>query len=462
MFKDKKNVYYLTLIPLGIILILFIWLFTVIFEGEKPRIALDPLPDYISGKQSFKIKISDLKRGLKTLLVSYSQGGRDIKVVEIKFPFEGLLNRQGLHQFEKDFDIDPSKLHLAQGRLDLNIQVWDYSRRGGGDGNMTLLQHKMTVDTIPPAIMSVSKMHNINIGGSGLVIYRPSSDTAESGVFVDDIFFPGFTAVEDSKEGLFLAYFALPHNSGINPSIYLWAKDKAGNITNSTFYYHIRMKRFRNDEINISDNFLKRVLPYFSFYDFDPGMSDKEKYIKINTELRKADNEKLKDLMKRTTPKKLWEGSWLRMKNAATMARFGDHRIYYYNGEKIDEQFHLGVDLASLANSPVRAGNSGNIIFAERNGIYGLTVIIDHGQGLASLYGHLSAIQVTVGDEVKKGDLIGNSGQTGLAGGDHLHFSILVHGIFVNPVEWWDDHWIMDNITRKLDLITTAGKPKSP
>ena len=135
------------------------------------------------------------------------------------------------------------------------------------------------------------------------------------------------------------------------------------------------------------------------------------------------------------------------------MARFADHRDYYYQGEKVDEQVHLGVDLASLANSPVQAANSGRVVFAARNGIYGLAVVIDHGQGLSSLYGHLSTISVESGQEVKKGDIIGHTGQTGLAGGDHLHFAIMVSGVPVDPIEWWDSHWIDDNITKKLDLL---------
>lgn len=453
MFKNKKITYSLTLIPLVIILGLFVWLFTIIFEGEKPVVTLDPRPGFLSGEEEFTVKISDRKRGLKTLKVLCSQGGRDVVIFEKKFPFEGLLNREGIHQFETGVTVDPSALHLAQGRVDLKIQAWDYSRRGGGDGNMTLVQHRLTVDTIPPAIRAISRMHNINQGGAGLVIYRASSDTMESGVYVDDLFSPGFPARGDSKEGLFVAYFALPYNEGPDPSISLWAKDRAENTTHSTFYYHIRRKRFGKERINITDRFLQRVLPYFSFYEFDPQDSDIEKYLKINRDLRVKDNEKIYNLMGETGPEKLWEGSWLRLKNAATMAKFADFRTYYYKGEEIDEQVHMGIDLASLANSPVEAGNNGKVIFAERNGIYGLTVVIDHGQGIASLYGHLSSMDVTVGQEVKKGDIIGHSGQTGLAGGDHLHFSMLVHGVYVNPIEWWDDHWIEDNITRKVELI---------
>jgi murein DD-endopeptidase MepM/ murein hydrolase activator NlpD len=203
----------------------------------------------------------------------------------------------------------------------------------------------------------------------------------------------------------------------------------------------------------ISDAFLGNILPYFSDYNFDPKDSNIEKYIKINNDLRKKDDEFIYKLTEKPAQERYWEGPWISLKNGATMARYADHRTYYYKGERIDEQYHLGIDLASLANSPVEAGNSGKVIFAGKNGIYGLMVVIDHGQGIASLYGHLSEIKVAVGDVVKKGDIIGITGQTGLAGGDHLHFSMLIHGVFVNPLEWLDEHWIEDNITKKLDLI---------
>jgi murein DD-endopeptidase MepM/ murein hydrolase activator NlpD len=136
------------------------------------------------------------------------------------------------------------------------------------------------------------------------------------------------------------------------------------------------------------------------------------------------------------------------------MAQFADHRTYYYKGNKVDEKDHLGVDLASLANSPVPAANHGRVLFAGELGIYGKAVVLDHGQGLTSLYGHLSSIRVSKGQDVQKGDILGATGSTGLAGGDHLHFSILVNGVFVNPIEWWDGHWIRDNIQKKMALLS--------
>ena len=296
-------------------------------------------------------------------------------------------------------------------------------------------------------------MHNINFGGSGLIVYQTSSDTIESGIFVGEIYFAGFPAQEEAPDGFYVCYFAIPYSTKAHPDVYLWAEDRAGNVSKASFYYHIRRKQFRTEKININDRFLKRILPNFFPHSFDPGASDIEKFLEINRTLRKENASVFYNLRTETSPDQLWEGTWLRLKNAATMAKFLDRRLYYYKGKKIDEQMHLGVDLASLANSEVQAANRGRVIFADRLGIYGLTVVLDHGQGLNSIYSHLSKMDVESGQVVMRGDVIGLTGQTGLAGGDHLHFGVMAGGVFVDPLEWWDSHWIRDNITGKLALL---------
>ena len=113
----------------------------------------------------------------------------------------------------------------------------------------------------------------------------------------------------------------------------------------------------------------------------------------------------------------------------------------------------MGIDLASINQAPVPAANTGKIVFVENLGIYGGTIVMDHGFGLFSMYSHLSHMDVTVGQDVEKGAIIGKTGRTGLAGGDHLHFSMLVHHTFVNPLEWWDAQWIQNNIDDKLQAL---------
>jgi len=429
-----------------------------IFESEKPQIQLVPLPDFFPEKQEVVLTVTDVKRGIRRVEACVKQADRKITVFEKTFPFEGLLNRKGTHRFEARFPMDPSGLNLGQGQVDLYVSAWDYSRRSGGDGNLAIVEHKMTVDTIPPAIRALSSLNYVNAGGTGLAVYQTSSDATLSGLFVNDMFFPGFPAAEGAEEGMHVCYFCIPRDVKKRPEIYLWAEDRAGNRSRGIYNGHIRQKRFRTDKMDITDRFLEQILPYFGSYLKDVTGREIEKFLKINQGLRRENELTFRDLRKETSPKMLWEGDWLRLKNAASMARFGDRRLYYYNGEKVDEQTHMGVDLASLANSEVQAANNGRVVYAEDLGIYGLTVVLDHGQGLASTYSHLSKISVQKGQEVKKGDIVGTTGQTGLAGGDHLHYGVMVNGLFVNPIEWWDSHWIQDNVIQKLDLLKKRGK----
>jgi len=122
----------------------------------------------------------------------------------------------------------------------MHVQVWDHSRRSGGDGNLSLIHLKMVVDTIPPAIRAVSRSHYINVGGTGLVVYQTSSDSVESGIFVNEQFFKGYPANERAEDGFHVCYFAVSPSLKTNPEIYLWAEDKAGNNSRSTFYFHIK------------------------------------------------------------------------------------------------------------------------------------------------------------------------------------------------------------------------------
>jgi len=453
MKKRKKISLSITFIGLVVVLGALAWFFTGVFEGKEPDVSIKPMPEFFSKNQKFMVSAVDRQRGLRKVKVVAKQAGREITLLKKEFTYKGLLNRDGVQSFQKEFLLDTSKVKLAQGRVDIEIEVRDFSRRNGGDGNLALLQHKLIVDTISPSIRAVSKMHYLNRGGTGLVVYQSSSDAVESGVYLNDMFFKGFPSDKGSEGGLHVCYFGIPQNLERDPKLYLWAKDRAGNISQSGFYYKIKDKRFPEKRMKISDSFIEKVLTCFSSHKFKKDASNVEKFLEINRNIRKENNTTYYGLRNKTDTRRLWEGTWVRLKNAATMAGFGDIRNYYYKGKKIDEQIHLGVDLASLANSEVQAANSGKVLFAGKLGIYGNTVVIDHGQGIASVYGHLSAVNVSEGDTISRGDMLGLTGDTGLAGGDHLHFGIMVGGVFVNPIEFWDSHWIKDNITRKLAML---------
>ena len=103
------------------------------------------------------------------------------------------------------------------------------------------------------------------------------------------------------------------------------------------------------------------------------------------------------------------------------------------------------------------AANAGRVVHAGPIGIYGEVVVLDHGLGVFTLYGHLSSISVAAGATVARGDEVGRTGETGLAGGDHLHYSTMLHGIHVDPIEWWDAAWIRDRIAPRLAAHAVAA-----
>ncbi len=233
----------------------------------------------------------------------------------------------------------------------------------------------------------------------------------------------------------------------------LAAVDRAGNVRKEAVDISRVHVDFRKDNINIDQAFLeKKSAEFTAMY---PGeMSDFERFLKINGDVRKSNADKLLELGKDTSADILWNGAFLRLPRSASRADFADHRTYFFEGTRIDEQVHLGFDLASVVQAPVPAANAGRVIFSGYLGIYGNLVVIDHGLGLQSLYSHLTVAQVQKDQLVKKGEIIGATGATGMAGGDHLHFGILISGLEVSPQEWLDARWVKNNIA---DRVLAAG-----
>ena len=311
-----------------------------------------------------------------------------------------------------------------------------------------------------PKVAIVSTHHYINLGGSEMTIYRVSPDDVQSGVKVGDIEYAGFPAsglrvpgVDIKDPAARVAFFALRYDQSLSTPIHLFARDEAGNTGRGDFDFRTFPKPFKQSRIEVTDKLLERVVPAIlaGTSEIKPTGSLLERYVAINSELRKRNAEKIVSFASQTSPEMLWRGETFHaFSNTSAESAFADQRTYVYQGKEVDRQVHLGFDLASFAGTPIVAANRGKVLFADELGIYGQCVIIDHGMGVQSLYAHLSAIEVKPGDMVEKGQRLGRSGMTGLAGGDHLHFTMLVNGQMVNPIEWWDTHWIEDRILRKI------------
>ena len=434
----KFNLFYV-IISIAILVIAALgWIFLGSYlEIEKPAIKFTQNFTAVGRQKTIEINFSDSISGLSHLQVEIIQDNKSQIIVDKK------ISSKGMKQENLSLAVNTAELKLHDGPATLKITAIDYSLFQ----NQTVLSKAVTIDTIPPQINLLKTVNYINQGGTGFVAYQPSKKIAYTGVYVNDYFTLGHTILQNNIATT-VAYFAVPIDaSKTKTRITIFARDEAGNETRMAFPCTIKAKKFRSDKMNLSESFLQQKMPEFqAMVPSLQGKTPLEVFTYINSQMRNENFLTIQNICKKSAPKALWEGTFLRMSNAAPMALFADKRDYMFDRKVVGESLHTGVDLASTTHATIEAANNGVVVFTGTLGIYGNAVIIDHGLGLFTLYGHLSAITTAVGKNVKKGEKIGNSGTSGLAGGDHLHFSIIVGGQFVNPQEWWDPHWIKDNI----------------
>ena len=420
-------------------------------EKEQPSVTFELSSGYIGMEKWLEINLDDQKSGLKRFWAAILQDGKETPLLEKHFPASGIFHKGTVQSETVRIKIEPQKIGLTDGNAMLRMVAVDYSWRSWGKGNRTYFEKEIVIDTKAPIISVLTPSHNISPGGSNAVVYALSEPCDTSGVQVADHLYPGYPESEGNDD-VRIAFFALSDQQHSGTDIYLWAKDRAGNQAKSGFPHYIKTKKFKGDTIQISDRFILEKLPEFEKNLAGQNLeSPLDKFLFINREIRAQNKVVLDTLTQQSDPAIYWSGTFLRLPKSATRSGFGDRRTYQYKGETIDKQTHLGIDLASLSMSPVPAANSGKVVFAETLGIYGRLVVIDHGYGLFSMYAHLSSFNVPVGQKVNKGDIIGHTGKSGLAGGDHLHYSMLMNGTFVDPLEWWDASWIQNNITSKIE-----------
>lgn len=440
----KKIGAYAAIVAIVLVAGAFGWLyFADYLDREKPVITLNQDIIAIGKKKDIGITFTDDASGLSRLTVEIVQDNKPHILARENITYRG--NRKKMVQLT----INTEELKLKNGPAVIHMTAADCSLFK----NETILAAQIKIDTVPPQISILTPVNYINQGGAGFITYRSSKPTTLTGVYVDNIFFQGYTTLINNRPTT-AVYFAIGLDAAKEKTkITIFARDDAGNEARSSMPYNIKPKKFRADKVNLSDTFLQQIMPEFQAS--NPHLQGKtpvEVFGYVNTLMREDNTKTIQSICGKSINRKLWEGTFLRMRNAKPMALFGDQRTYLVNGKSYGTSVHLGIDLASTAQAPIEASNNGIVVFAGPLGIYGNAVIIDHGLGLFSLYGHLSSIETAVGKNVKKEEKIGFSGLTGLAGGDHLHFSILVGGQFVNPQEWWDPHWIQDNVLKKMAM----------
>ncbi|TVM15818.1 M23 family peptidase [Oceanidesulfovibrio indonesiensis] len=411
--------------------------YMLFWDRTAPVAELAPLTVYVSKNMEFTAKAEDTKSGVRSMAVRVTAGGESWDIASQVFPSKP-------QSAELPFSLEA--LPLTDGEIEIEVTAVDGSYAGFGAGNTVVISRSHTLDTQPPRIGITSGAMNVTRGGSGAVSFSLNEEPALVGVRAGDYFFPAYK----QENGNWSCIFGFPYT--MDTADYkplLIATDPAGNESVVTLGVNARARQFKEDTINLPQSFLDNKMPEFA-QDFPDKSGNLEIFLAVNSEMRTANRASLIEIgQKKTSPTPLWKGDFLRMPGA-TMAGFAERRSYIYEGQTVDEQTHLGVDIASTQRADVPSANNGIVIYTGNMGIYGNCVIVDHGLGLMTLYAHLSEIGVDTNAEVARGQILGKTGVTGLAGGDHLHFGVLVSGLPVTPIEWWDAHWIRNNVGDRL------------
>ncbi len=420
-----------------------------IFEKRPPVITLKK--NIITNlKKPIKIKIAD-NLGLKRVRILLTDGKSILgkKVYDFDTPVK-----------EKVLDIFFPTFRVVQSgqKLILAVEAKDVSKWNWFKGNTKFVKTSIFVDKKSPELYPIVSSYGITKGGSAVVIFKADDENIKD-IYIKTNFGKKFIPTPFYKKGYYISLVAWPVEEKRFSSM-LVVTDKAGNKSKYLLDFYLKNKTYRVSKIKLKESFLTgKVTELIRVVSEDKLSLPLDKRFKyINETLRKENEDKISSVTQATT-KEMINDFYIKpfypLKNAAAVASFGDHRFYYFKGENISSSYHLGLDLASTAQADIVASNEGKVVFAEFNGIYGNNLILSHGLGLYSLYGHCSAIFVKEGESVKEGEVVAKTGKTGLALGDHLHFGMLVQGIEVRPDEWIDKKWIKINIT---DIIEKAKR----
>jgi murein DD-endopeptidase MepM/ murein hydrolase activator NlpD len=396
-------------------------------------------PKALGHKPALKIGLAATRGNIAGAEVRVVQHGKPVSV----FKQDAALGPRA----EVPVTFETAALGLREGPATVEVWARDDFWRPLRQADRAIASAPVTIDLTPPKLEILAATRYVSPGGAALVAFRVDG-AVRTDVAVGTRVFPSYAYGPPDKHAR-VALIALPPDFTAATPLAITARDEAGNVASRAVPSELKPRAFPRDTIKLSEAFLQakvtELLPQRP-----PSQPLLDAFLVINREQRKqAEAEKLK-IGERTAEQPLWQGAFVQPRNTKVFSNFAETRTYVYEGREVDTQVHYGYDLASTKQSPVPAANAGVVAFAGPLTIYGNTVVVDHGLGLQTLYAHLSSIDVKPGDKVTRGQPLGRTGATGLAVGDHLHFEVLVAGVSVTPLEWWDGKWIRDRINRPL------------
>ena len=431
---------------IALVVIIVLALTFLLAFSATPVVNLPAAPTALGQTTPITVQVSD-PHGIRRIAAFVEQNGVRYRMWERTQPPRRFLWQRRVADSTWNFTAGTGTTpQLQDGPARLVVEATSNDLRG----TTARIERELVVATRPPTLSVDSEQHYLYLGMADLVTFQVTGSWTEAGVRVAEQRFRSWP-MPGGKPGFFSLFaFAWNMPAGTAPLVY--ATNAAGNEVTGQMVIQFPKKeqpKYRVRDLQLDDRFLQKVAG-----ELDPnGAGDLvARFLKINNEIRRANNKVLSDLRLKTEAQFLWSQPFLQQPSSTVESSFADVRNYFYQGKKIDQQVHLGYDLAVTQHVGVVATNDGRVVYAAPLGIYGNCIVVDHGYGLQSIYGHLSEIAVHEGEMVKRGQVMGKSGQTGLAGGDHIHFSMQLEGVQIDPKEWWDPHWIKDHVAKRVNL----------
>jgi murein DD-endopeptidase MepM/ murein hydrolase activator NlpD len=404
---------------------------------------------------------SDADSGLDEVVVRISQQNQSKELVRKKF------NTAGISDETIEFTVSPKELKFREGNAELQVLAFDKSLWNNG----TTISKILEINFMRPQIEVITPQQNGVLGGSELVFYRVKGKAPNShGVLGQGTLYPGFSAAGwdnsfEERSRLFVAFYPIPES--FNPdsdTMKVIARDNLGNSTFSPFYYRVRMRRWSSFRVNLSEERGTQLRESMTAYAQHEKINVKAHGTLANDlrslikALSVSDEGFISTALSEPTSTRLWQGAFIPPVSSAPNNSAGDVRSIQLADTDIARGPSSGVRFPVSRRTPVLSGNEGKVVFIGELGLLGNTIIIDHGMGLSTIYGHLSEVSVQRGARVQKQQAIGSTGTTGFSQGEEVYFEIRLHGVPVSPNEWWDETWVTDHIENKVNFVKQQGQ----
>lgn len=426
-------------------------------EDTPPALSWHEVPRGLGAEAvSIGLNASDSGSGLDEVVVRLVQNNVPKELIRKTFGAERVLNET------LEVTVSPKELDLREGNAELQVLAFDKALWNNGARLSAIVE----VNYLKPQITPLTPQQNGVLGGAEMVFYKVTGKPPEAhGVLAQGSLYSGFQAAGWSdgfkdRTSVYLALYPIPASFDDSAEkMRLIARDSLGNSATNSFNYRIKQRRwssFRTSLTADKGQHLREVLYGYARRENLAVRETGDIAVDLKSVIKAlsiSDEGFVRTALEQSSPTRSWSEAFLPPVNSSPTNSAGDQRIVLLDGTEIVRGPSSGVRFPVSRRTPVVAANNGSVVFIGTLGLLGNTIIVDHGFGLSSVYGHLSDVAVQRGTKVQRGQEIGKTGSTGLAQSEEVYFEMRIHGTPVSPNEWWDQSWVTDHIDNKVNFV---------